>query len=61
MLSVPPKYTAYQGFDALFHSLEGYISNGGNILSDMYALSAIENVGLNLAKAVKDGKQSGSP
>jgi len=55
MISVPPKYTAYQGFDALFHSLEGYISNGGNIMSDMYALAAIENVGLNLAKAVKDG------
>lgn len=55
MISVPPKYTAYQGFDALFHSLEGYISKGGNIMSDMYALAAIENVGLNLAKAVKDG------
>jgi alcohol dehydrogenase len=55
MISVPPKYTAYQGFDALFHSLEGYISNGGNIMSDMYALAAIEKVGLNLAKAVKDG------
>jgi alcohol dehydrogenase len=55
MLSVPPKYTAYQGFDALFHSLEGYISKGGNIMSDMHALTAIENVGLNLAKAVKNG------
>ncbi|MCE7699625.1 MAG: iron-containing alcohol dehydrogenase, partial [Methanobacterium paludis] len=60
MVSVPPKYTAYQGFDALFHSLEGYISNGGNILSDMYALAAIENVGLNLAKAVKDGNNLGA-
>ena len=55
MLTVPPKFTAYQGFDALFHSLEGYISNGGNIMSDMYALTAIENVSRNLAKAVKDG------
>ena len=27
MKTVPPKFTAYQGFDALFHSLEGYISN----------------------------------
>ena len=56
MLTVPPKYTAYQGFDALFHSLEGYISNGGNIMSDVYALAAIENVACNLARAVKDGK-----
>lgn len=26
MRTVPPKFTAYQGFDALFHSTEGYIS-----------------------------------
>lgn len=56
MLSVPPKYTAYQGFDALFHSVEGYVSKGVNLMSDMYAITAIENIGLNLAKAVKDGK-----
>lgn len=55
MLSVPSKFTAYQGFDALFHSLEGYISNGGNIMSDVYALAAIENVAHNLARAVKNG------
>lgn len=55
MISVPPKYTAYQGFDALFHSVEGYVSNGANLMSDMYAITAIENVGRNLAKAVKDG------
>lgn len=55
MLSVPPKYTAYQGFDALFHSVEGYVSNGVNLMSDMYAITAIENISRNLAKAVKDG------
>lgn len=55
MLTVPPKYTAYQGFDALFHSVEGYVSNGVNLMSDMYAITAIENVTRNLAKAVKDG------
>ena len=55
MLSVPPKFTAYQGFDALFHSIEGYISKFANLMSDMFALAAIENVGCNLAKAVKDG------
>lgn len=37
MLTLPPKYTAYQGFDALFHSVEGYVSNGVNLMSDMYA------------------------
>jgi len=55
MLTVPPKYTAYQGFDALFHSVEGYVSNGVNLISDMFAITAIENVGRHLAKAVKDG------
>lgn len=56
MLTVPPRYTAYQGFDALFHSVEGYVSNGVNLMSDMFAITAIENVGQHLAKAVKDGK-----
>ena len=53
--SVPPKFTAYQGFDALFHSTEGLISTGTSLLSDMYAMAAIENVGRYLARAVKDG------
>lgn len=56
MLSVPPAFTAYQGFDALFHSVEGYVSNGTNIMSDMYALTAIENISHYLPKAVADGR-----
>ena len=56
MLSVPPKFTAYQGFDALFHSTEVYISSMANLMSDMYAITAIENVSRNLAKCVKDGR-----
>jgi alcohol dehydrogenase len=56
MTSVPPKFTAHQGFDALFHSVEGYVSKGVNLMSDMYAITAIENISRNLAKAVKDGK-----
>ncbi|RXG35203.1 iron-containing alcohol dehydrogenase [Methanohalophilus sp. WG1-DM] len=55
MLTVPPKFTAYQGFDALFHSVEGYVSNGANLMSDMYAITAIENIAKNLAKTVKNG------
>lgn len=55
MLTVPPKYTAYQGFDALFHSVEGYVSKFTNLMSDMYAITAIENIARNLPKAVKDG------
>jgi alcohol dehydrogenase len=55
MKSVPAAFTAYQGFDALFHSTECYISATANLMSDMYALTAIENVGTYLARAVKDG------
>lgn len=55
MKTVPPKFTAYQGFDALFHSLEGYISNRRNPMSDMVERTAIENIGKYLARAVKDG------
>jgi len=55
MVSIPPQQTAYQGFDALFHSVEAYVSKFANLMSDMYALTAIENITANLAKAVKDG------
>lgn len=55
MKSVPPEFTAYQGFDTLFHAVESYISSFSSIMSDMYALTAIENVGNYLADAVKNG------
>lgn len=55
MTSVPPKFTAYQGFDALFHSLEGYVSNRSNLFSDMVQEAAIRNVGKFLPIAYKDG------
>lgn len=55
MASVPSKFTAYQGFDALFHATESYISTFASNMSDMYALTAIENVGKYLARAVRDG------
>lgn len=55
MMSVPPKFTAYQGFDALFHSLEGYVSNQSNLFSDMVQEAAIRNVGKYLPVAYKDG------
>lgn len=55
MRTVPPKYTAYQGFDALFHNTEVMISNGVNILSETMALSAIEHIAKYLPKAVANG------
>lgn len=56
MTTVPPKYTAFQGFDALFHNTEVMMSNGVNIMSETLALSAIENIAKYLPIAVKDGK-----
>lgn len=55
MKTVPPKYTAYQGFDALFHNTEVMMSKGVNILSETIALSAIEHIAKYLPKAVADG------
>ena len=55
MKTVPPKLTAYQGFDALFHSTEGYLNKMASEMSDLFALKAIELIGKSLAAAVKDG------
>ena len=55
MLTVPPMYTAYQGFDALFHNTEVMISRFVNVLSEPIALSAIEHIAKYLPRAVKDG------
>lgn len=55
MLSVPPRFTAFQGFDALFHSLEGHISNLANPMADMVQEQAIRNVGRYLHRAYING------
>ena len=52
---VPATLTAYQGFDALFHAVECYISAKANKMSDMLALTSMEYVGKFLVRAVKDG------
>ncbi len=49
MLSVPPRFTAFQGFDALFHSVEGFIAASANLRE------AIRNLARYLPRAVKDG------
>ena len=55
MKTVPPKYTAFQGFDALFHNTEVMMSKGVNVFSEAIALSAIENIAKYLPRAVKNG------
>lgn len=56
MLTVPPALTAFQGFDALFHSTEGYLAQCANPVSEALSLRAIELIGKNLPVAVRDGK-----
>ena len=55
MVTVPTRLTAYQGFDALFHSTEGYVNSTANEMSDLFSLKAISLIGKSLAKAVNDG------
>ena len=55
MLTVPPKLTAFQGFDALFHAVEGYISNAATPVSNVFALKSVELVTKYLPEAVADG------
>jgi alcohol dehydrogenase len=55
MVSVPPKFTAYQGFDALFHSVEGYLSRFCNEAAEMVELTAIRNIARYLPQAVENG------
>ncbi|OUN79706.1 iron-containing alcohol dehydrogenase [Bacteroides sp. An51A] len=56
MATVPPAFTAYQGFDTLLQATECYISRGINLMCDMVARATIENVGKYLARAVKNGR-----
>lgn len=55
MMSVPPKFTAYQGMDAFYHAAESVINRNEHPMGEMFALKAIELIAANLPKAYKDG------
>lgn len=55
MLTVPAHLSAYQGFDALFHAIEGYLTKRSNWLGDMYALESIRHLAKNLPLVIADG------
>ena len=55
MASVPPKLTAFQGFDALFHGAECYIASIASPISEMFSLEAIRQVAGSLEQAVISG------
>lgn len=54
MMSVPPKFTAYQGMDAFFHAAESIINTKEHPMGEMFALKAIELIAENLPKAYAD-------
>ncbi len=55
MLTVPARLTAFQGFDALFHSVECFIANNHNLMGDMICREGIRNAAAALAACVNDG------
>lgn len=55
MMSVPPKFTAYQGMDAFFHAAESVINKFEHPMGEMFALKAIELIAHNLPKAYRNG------
>ncbi len=55
MMSVPPKFTAYQGMDAFFHASETVINKNVHPMAEMFALKTIELVAKYLPVAYKDG------
>lgn len=54
-LSVPPRLTAFQGFDALFHAAECYLANCATPISELYCLRSVELLFKSLPAAVRDG------
>lgn len=56
MLSLPRSLTLYQGFDALFHLCECYITNNHeNRLVDIYSEDGIRSITKNLPLVFEDG------
>ena len=55
MMSVPQKFTAYQGMDAFFHAAESMVNTKEHPMGEMFALKAIELIAENLPKAYADG------
>lgn len=54
MYSLPKGLTAATGMDALTHAIEGYITKGAWVMSDMYELQAIKMIAESLPLAVEE-------
>ncbi len=56
MYTLPRGLTAATGMDALTHAIEGYITKGAWVMSDMYELQAIRMIAKHLPVAVEEPK-----
>ncbi len=56
MTTLPPRLTAFQGFDALFHGIECYLSKQTSPLSDLFSREVVSAVAGHLARACADGR-----
>ncbi|MEI2443656.1 iron-containing alcohol dehydrogenase [Priestia megaterium] len=54
-LSLPRPITAATGMDAFTHSLESFISNKSNLISDMVALESIRLISSSIVEAYQNG------
>lgn len=54
-VGLPPKITAFTGFDALTHAVEAYFSPKANPMTDAYALQSIRMIVDHLQTAVHTG------
>ena len=54
MASMPKSLAAATGMDALTHAVEGYITAGHNVMSDMFHMQAIKMIFKYLPSAVND-------
>ena len=55
MMSVPPKFTAFQGMDAFFHASETVVNKKVHPMAEMFALKTIELIAKYLPIAYRDG------
>lgn len=55
-VGLPPRITAFTGFDALTHAIEALASPAASSLTDAHALHAIRLIKKNLPLAVDDGE-----
>lgn len=59
MMTLPRSLTIFQGFDALFHNAECYVTNGHrNRMLDLYTKEGVREVAENLVQVVNDPKDA---